>query len=205
MMGVSIVARMTALALSDGSTLVHSPIALDDQALASLGHVSFVVGPNKFHHLFISQVVERATSASLWVTEGLARKRGDLKVSGMFGRDPWPLAGEVEAVLVEGIPALDEVVLFHHASKTLVVADTLMNIHARSFGQRLYARLSDVLERPNVPRLARMMLRDKGAARRSVERILDLTPSRLVLAHGQVVERISSSELRAAFGPLLGD
>lgn len=44
-----------------------------------------VLGPNKFHHLYLAPWIELGAKA--WATQGLAKKRHDLEFDGLLGSD----------------------------------------------------------------------------------------------------------------------
>ena len=74
-LGLEMGTRMTVV--RSGSELVlHSPVAPDEALraeLAELGEVRRVIGPNRFHHLFLGD-----WQAEIWGPPGLIQKRGDL-------------------------------------------------------------------------------------------------------------------------------
>ena len=54
--GLEVGARMTVVRLPDSKLLIHSPIAVTDELLkevSALGPVSYLVAPNRLHHLCI--------------------------------------------------------------------------------------------------------------------------------------------------------
>src|SRR6185369_5835835 len=59
--GLPVGTRMTVIRLADGSLLLHSPVELDAglrQELDAVGHVRYVVAPNRVHHLYAGRVAE---------------------------------------------------------------------------------------------------------------------------------------------------
>src|SRR5262245_39902746 len=86
--GLPVGTRMTVIRLPGGRLLLHSPVALDDAlraALDSLGRVSYVVAPNRVHHLYAGDVAKSYPEARLWVAPGLERKRPDLAFVALLG------------------------------------------------------------------------------------------------------------------------
>ena len=70
--------RMTLIRLSGDRLWVHSPICLDDDLRArieALGKVTYLVSPNKLHHLFLSAWKERYPEADVYASPGLRRHR----------------------------------------------------------------------------------------------------------------------------------
>ena len=92
-LGVGLTTRMTIVRLADGILMVHSPIHLTDElksAVASTGRVGFIVAPNRFHHLFVSDWQKAYPDAQTFCAPGLDTKRADLKFTAILGDDPPP-------------------------------------------------------------------------------------------------------------------
>jgi len=198
--GTPVVTRMTLLRLADGSLFVIGPVARSpelDREVAPLGPVRFVIAPNRYHHLYAGAWA-RHPDARLYGAPGLAKKRRDLHLHGTLGSiAPPEWAEQIDQELVGGLPILNEVVFFHRASRTLVVTDLFFNYPpAKSLFVRLVRMLEDCDGKFTVPRLVRLMIRDRRAFARSVERILSWDFDRLVMAHGTVLE--SGGHARAA-------
>ena len=73
--------RMAVARLPGRRLWLWSPIRADAEildALAELGEVSFLVAPNKLHHLFLGDWLEHFPAARLYASPGLMKKRPDL-------------------------------------------------------------------------------------------------------------------------------
>jgi hypothetical protein len=207
--GIEIGARMTVVRLPGSRLLLHSPIAMSAQLaeqVERLGAPAFIVAPNRFHHLHARDWRSAYPSSRLYVAPGLETKRADLAVSGVLGESPLPdWSDVVDQAFVAGYPLANEVVFFHRPSGTLITSDLLFNIGARSPAlTRLAFRLSGAYGRPASTSLERRMVRDREAFRRSLERILGWPFSRVILAHGEVVEAGGREALAAAYAWVLG-
>ena len=83
--------RMAVARLHDGDVWVWSPVALDDalvDSVEAIGPVRHIVSPNKIHHLFLGEWVERWPDARLYAPPGLARKKPELKFDVELGDTP---------------------------------------------------------------------------------------------------------------------
>lgn len=120
---------MVLVRLRNGTLWAWSPIALDDalaQEIDRLGPVGDVVSPNKLHHLFLGAWKTRWPAARLHASPGLARRRRELRFDDELGDAPDPAwARDIDQVIFHGSFALEEVVFFHHASRTAVFADLI--------------------------------------------------------------------------------
>ena len=200
--------RMTVIRLAGGSLLLHSPVALDPQLrreLDSLGRVRFAVAPNRFHHLYAGEVAKAYPEARLWVAPGLEQKRPDLAIEGVLGDEaPGAWKEEVDQVFFRGRPFENEVVFLHRASRTLILCDLAFNFGPRMpFATRLVARLIGSYGRFGPSRLDPLLIRDRRAARQSLERILAWNFDRIVIAHGDVLGSGGSNALRSGYAWLL--
>ena len=185
-------ARMTVLRLPDRSLMLHSPVQLDaslSQALRELGAVKWLLGPSKVHHLFLADFVKASPDAALCGAPGLAEKRRDLAFQHVLAPQPppgWPES--VKLQLVEGAPLMNEVALLHTPSRTLVLTDLVFNVQPEVKNRaRLFHWLVGATGRFGPHRLIRFGIRDRAAARRSLDRILVWDFDRVVMSHGEVV------------------
>lgn len=208
--GLEVGTRMTVLRLPGSGLLLHSPVARSSELAAAvdrIGTPAVIVAPNRLHHLYVQQWSSAHPAARVLAAPGLETKRADLKIDAVLadGATPPEWGGAVDHVLVAGAPFVNEVVLFHRPSATLVASDLLFNVGRESPGlTRLAFRMFGAYGRPAVTPLERLLIRDRPAYVRSLERILAWPFERLVLAHGAVVERGGRAALTAAYDWLLG-
>jgi len=197
-------ARMTVVRLADGSLFLHSPVRLDEPTRAeldALGPVGSVVAPSKVHHLFVRDYLDAYPAARVYGAPGLAEKRKELALHGTLSDEaPAQWRGQIEQHLFRGAPYINEVVFFHSASRTLILTDLAFNVAAdQTDGARLFYRLIGAAGRFGPHRFARFLMRDRRAARASVERILRWDFDRVVVSHGAVLETGGRQRLEAAF------
>jgi Domain of unknown function (DUF4336) len=197
-------ARMTVARLDGGGLLLHSPVAIDPatkEALDAIGRVRWVVGPSRVHHLFLGDCVRAWPSAELYGAPGLAEKRKDLSFRGVVddALDP-PWGGVLRHHLFAGAPLLDEVVFLHRPSRTLVLTDLAFNVQPGERNRaRLFHWLVGAVGRFGPHRLIRLAIRDRAAARTSLAHILAWDFDRVVVSHGEVLERGGHAAVEAAF------
>lgn len=194
--------RMTVIRLADGGLWLHSPIAIDDATAAeldALGPVRHIVAPSLLHHLFAGAACERWPAATLHAPASLAAKRPTLKIGRPLAEDTrWP---ELDILAIAGAPKLDEHVFVHRPSGTLIVTDLLFNVHATpGLMSPLILRMVGAWKRLAQSRIWRSMVKDRAAARASVQRLLACEFSRLVPAHGVI---LVGADTRAQVGAAL--
>jgi hypothetical protein len=206
--GLEVGTRMTVIRLADGSLLLHSPVALEAglrRELDAIGRVRFAVAPNRVHHLYAGRVAEAYPEARLWVGPGLERKRPDLVFEAVLGDEaPAEWKGQVDQVFFRGRPYENEVVFCHRASRTLILCDLAFNFGPDAARPtRWLMRLLRSYGRFGPSKLDPLLIRDRGAARGSLERILAWDFDRVVVAHGDVLESGGREALREGYAWLL--
>jgi hypothetical protein len=197
-------ARMTVVRLPDGGLFVHSPVRLDAEtraALDTLGSVRYVVAPSRVHHLFVGDYATAYPTARLFAAPGLAEKRTDLRFDGVLSDDaPSEWRGLIDQHLFRGAPYINEVAFFHRASRTLILTDLAFNITRPARGRvRLFFALIGAVGHLGPHRLTRLLIRDRTAAKASVQRILTWDFDRVIVAHGDVLERGGAPRLIEGF------
>jgi hypothetical protein len=185
---VPIPVRMTVIRLGDGQLILHSPVPVSPELRAELdvlGPVGFIVVPEA-HGRFAHQVSQIYPSARLLTT--------------LADQPPAAWAGSVESVLVAGF-RLNEVVLFHRPSRTLVITDLCFNIQRSSSRvARAFFRANGMWQRFGPSRIIRALsVSDRATFRQSLERVLRWDFERIVPGHGDVIEHGGPAALRAAW------
>ena len=202
MLGLHLGTRMSVVRLDDGGLWIHSPIRLTAalrQAVDALGEVRHIVCPNIYHHLYAGDWVTAFPRALVYAPERLRRKRRDLRIDTVLDGAA-PLWGDqLRPVHIDG-STLDETVFVHRRARAIISSDLVENFSACEHGPtRLYLRASGVYGRVGWSRLLRWVYRDHTAARRSIDRLLACDVDRIVLAHGDVIERDARTALVETF------
>ena len=200
--GVECGTRMTIMKLSGGGLFVHCPVALDAgtrAAVEALGEVRAVAASSLYHHLYVQQWMDAYPEALFCACPGLPRKRTDLKFGHVLGDAPHPLWKDDLDQVPFTARFEREVVFFHAKSRTMICADALLNLRRHpSRTARAAALLMGNLA-PGKGWLEYWAVRDRKAARRQVDRMLDWDIERIVLAHGTLVDHDGRAVLRDAY------
>jgi hypothetical protein len=99
---------MTVMRVAGGDLAVHSAVRMsepDMQRLDAIGRVAFVIAPNPFHASEAPWYATRYPEAMTLIPEPMRRKQERrMRIDGTLGGG-WPeeLAGELEALLIEGL------------------------------------------------------------------------------------------------------
>lgn len=196
--------RMTVVKLNDGSLFIHSPVALTTELrleVGALGEVRHVVSPNKLHHLYMGEWQTAYPEAKIYASPGLREKRRDLNfASDLKDRPETAWANDLDQLIFGGSFVMKEVVFFHRASRTLLVADLLEHFcDDQPFFMRQLTRLFGMYNRAITPPDWRMTFWRKAKAREALHRILAWQPERIILAHGRMIESDGEAVLRRSF------
>ncbi len=199
--GLELGTRMTVVRLPGGELLLHSPVPTTPElvrAVGELGPVTYLIAPNRFHHMFVGEWQAHFPEAAIHVAPGLETKRADLSIASVLGNAPEPAWGDVlDQVAIGGFPFSNEIVFFHRPSATLIATDLAFHIGPKSPAlTRLAFRAAGVYERLAPTLLERALVRDRAAFRDSIARILAWPFDRVVIAHGEVFERGGHDALR---------
>jgi hypothetical protein len=202
--GLAVSSRMTVVRFEDGRLWIHSPVRFDEavaEQLRELGSVAWIVAPNRAHHLFARHAQRMFPQAALYGAPGLAAKRPDLAGLIELGDSvPPEWERDLDQVVIRGIPFVNEVVWFHKASQTLIMTDVLQCwVGKLPWNTSLYARLTGVRSRLDMPRTVRLVTRDRMLVAGSARAILQWPFTRVITAHNAIVEHDAHAAVARAF------
>lgn len=201
--GAKLPLRATVAALGEGGLAIYSPVAMtDDLALsvAKLGRVQYVIAPSGLHHMYVRQTLARFAGAKLLTCPAAVKKCKDLPVDGLLN-DGLPAAlGDVfSALTIEGAPQLQETVMVHKPTGTLLVTDLLFNVtQPRGLMSKFLLSCTGTNGRLAQSRLWQFYGKDKAALAASTRQMLALNWDRLVPCHGDVIEAGAKEAVTAA-------
>jgi len=206
--GLDFHARTTVIRLSSGELLVHSPSPVDDGLLGrihDIGPVAHLIAPGSYHYFHVAAWQDAFPEAMVWICPGVERKQPDLEFDWFLSDsapDAW--AGEIDQVLVRGNRLIWEVVFLDRPSKTLIVTDLLENIGEKSGAVDWQLKLwwkavFHMWDNPKPAPEYQMGWKDRRAAKRCLERILEWDFDRIVLSHGENIESDAKAVLRKAW------
>jgi Domain of unknown function (DUF4336) len=208
--GLPLSHRMTVIRLAGGGVVLHSPTRIDPclaDEIRRLGSVVAIVAPSWWHDLYLRETVRTFPEALLFGAQTLVRwRRAPTFADTLTDVPPALWQGEIDQQTIAGIGLfLDEVALYHRASKSLIVADLLFNLGESD--ARLTRALAPIVIGPypgcRFARLYRPFVLDRRRFRNAIERIADWDFDRIIVGHGRVVEFDAKSAFCSAFHWLL--
>jgi hypothetical protein len=204
-LGLAFGVRVTIVRLPDGGLWVHSPTPLTPElrsAVEALGPVRHIVAPNLLHYLSVGEWAAAWPDAVVHGPARLPEKQASLTVHRPHEQTPDPAWGGVlEPLTLRGLPQFDETLFVHAPSGTLISADLALAIPAelRHWWTQLYLRMAGIHGQTlGCSLVHKLALKDKPAARASLDAILERDWSRLVLSHSSVVDVPDVKELLAS-------
>jgi len=191
---------MTVARLSDGRLVIHSAVALADEAMRELeawGTPAFLVVPNGFHRLDAPAYKKRYPSLKVLTPKGARNKVAErVPVDGTY--DDFPSDPQVQLQPLAGVGDHEGAMIVRSADGvTVVLTDVVFNMDKKSdFLGWLFTSLFGSAPGPRVSRLYKMVaVKDKEALRADLER-LATTPElqRLVVAHEKLASGAAAAE-----------
>lgn len=213
--GLEIGTRMMVIRLNHGELVVISPIrptAKTIHPLNELGTVRYIIAPNLYHHLFLSQFKQHYPEAELWATSGLEHKRPDLVINQVLSEPDTgctiTLFNEIKAAHVTGFNTLDikgcmplnEWVFLHTKSRTLIMTDLAFHFdRSNSVITQWVAKLFGNYQQLRPSPLEKLATRDKQQVWQSIQAILAWDFERVIMAHGSIVERDGKRQFQLGY------
>jgi len=202
--------RMTVVQLTSGETWLHSPIAFDVGLATSLtdkAPIRHLVSPNKIHYAHIQEWKDAFPDATAWASPGVRERAQAQGVDVEFDADlgatpPDAWRADIDQTIIPG-SFLDEVVFFHRASRTLILADGIENFELPKIKQpyRFFVWAAGAYDpHGQMPIDLRSTFWSKkaevGAAARQM---IAWNPQRIVMSHGRLIDQDAVAALRYAF------
>jgi hypothetical protein len=200
--GVDLRRNVTVLRLGSGDLVIHSsaPFTAEDVAsIHALGRPRWLVDSMLDHDTFASQGRAAFPGATYLAPAGFSKRVG-FPVGELLPAPPeWNC--ELEALAIDGAPGFSEVAMFHVASRTLIVADLVMNFPPpNSLWMELLLRVAIGKEHePGFSRRLLMAIKDRAAFGASIKRLLEWDFERVVVGHGEVLEMDAKAKTAAMF------
>lgn len=197
--------RMALARLSSGDVWAWSPIALTPElasATEAIGPVRHIVSPNKLHHLFLQQWIDRWPHARVYAPPGLARRKPAIRFDETLADQPDPRwAADIDHVIFRGSFVMEEVVFFHRLSRTALFCD-LIQRHpdsAISGWKGMLMKLDGLVgSEGSAPREWRATFLKRKPARAARDKVLGWNAERLLIAHGECAASGADEIIRRA-------
>ncbi len=206
--GFTFTTRMTVVRLSNGTVWISSPVpvSLDTlKRITNLGPIRYLVAATPRHVWRLEHWHTLFPEAQLWTARRtlFTLQKGYLPVRGVLGDIPsseW--ADDFDQVAFKGNPLIEEVLFFHKQSH-IVLLDDLIQSHPPVTGKPLRNALFKAVGVADPPGGVGLDIRlsfiNRDAARRSLEKLLSWEFDKLIIAHGDCIEKEAKRFVENAF------
>jgi hypothetical protein len=203
--GLPLGRRLTVARGANGQVIVFSPQPFCERIIAELtpldGPGAFVI-PGRRHGVFLPDYFTSFPRAKFLAGKASLDDHPDWPLVELSPGMP-ELAG-FDVIEVEGMPAIREHVFFHRATRSLIVAELLLNIVERNgWLDRTLLQLAGIREQPGPSRLWRMLIKDRARFSASLQRVLELDFQRIIPLHGEVINDRAMPVFQEAFAEWL--
>jgi hypothetical protein len=201
LLGGDLKRAVTIVRLRSGDLVIHStgPFTPGDVAgILRLGKPGWLLEAMLQHDTFAQRGRQAFPEIPYLAPDGFADAVGFPTEPLIPAPSTW--GEELKVLRLDGNPSMQEHVVFHPLSRTLIVADLLFNFGPDTPGWTRFLLLAAVGARhhPGMSRRFRMSIKDKAAFQRSVETLLAWDFDRIIVGHGEIIETDGKRLLRSA-------
>ena len=201
MLGVNLGRNVTIIRLNAGKLIIHSTAPFtspDVAAIRELGEPEWIVDTLLRHDTFAAQGRVAFPSARYLAPEGFSKDPG-LRIEPLVP-PPAEWTEEVAVASVEGAPEFGEIVTLHRPTRTLIVADLIINfVGEQNLWAKLLLRIAAVGGKhdPGMTVPFKKAIRDEAAFAASLRTILSWDFDRIIVGHGTPIPAGGKEILRA--------
>jgi hypothetical protein len=202
MLGVDLQRNVTILRLSSGKLVIHSsaPFTANDiSVIRKLGEPAWLADVLLRHDTFAREG-QAAFPDALYLAPDGFQVEGASSVPLLPAPAEW--GEEIEVIPVGGIPAYGEIVMFHRATRTLIVGDLLINFSGKQdLLSKVFLKIGAAKGKydPGVTRPLMNAIEDAQALASSLRQILTWDFDRIIVGHGDPIRSGGKAKLRSAF------
>jgi hypothetical protein len=179
------------------------------QRAAGTRAVRHLVSPNQFHYAHIGEWAKAFPDAVSWASPRVRQRARARHVDIDFTRDlveanpPEEWGREIDQTLFPG-GYFKEFIFFHKASKTLILADTILNLELDKITEPwrtatkftgMYHPYGQIFFGMRLP-----LLLQRKKAEAAIEKIHSWQPQRILLSHGRCFDADADKVVRRIFG-----
>lgn len=213
--GIDVGTRMSVIRLKS-ELIIISPIKPNEEIihqLNNIGQVAYIIAPNLYHHLFISEFQAIYTSAKLIIPKGLNIKLPNLDFAHLLNDNEGSIENQIDYLLIDGFKVLDrfgastlnEYVFFHKDSRTLILTDTAFHFDGNfTFKTQLAARLLGIYGKLAPSFLEKLASKETQKVKQSLQKVFEWDFDRVIMAHGSIVETGAKLKLKQGYENFLG-
>ena len=201
MLGVDLRRNVTVVRLLSGQLLIHSTapfLAADVAGIRRLGEPAWLLDGVLRHDTFAQEGRNAFPGIPYLAPEGFSELAGVKTHPIVPSPDEW--VGELRALEIQGMGNMRDTVVLHETSRTLIVTELLFNFEDEQplWNEMLLRVAVGGQHHPGMSRPYRHAVKDEAAFLASMRTILEWDFDRIIVGHGDVIEREGKEKLRAA-------
>ena len=208
--GLSVGTKMTVIRLKSGKLVVISPIKIDESIInqiKEIGNVAYIIAPNIYHYLFISEFKALYPKANLLAAPGFETKRPEIPIEHTLREGENLFSDEIEYILFDGMKTFDfenalmnEFVFFHPESYSLILTDTAFHFDQTfPLVTQLTSRIIGGYKKISPSILEKLATQEKEKVKQAVKKVLLWDFKRVIMAHGSIVENDAKPKFREGY------
>lgn len=180
--------------------MIYSPVHLSESMIAELkqlGEVAAIIAPNLFHHMYLRDCISALPQARVLIAPGLEKKIGVIPNAEEFTAKTEFGTQEIDHFMFTG-HALQETIIFHRATGTLITADLIYNYGPRQYpAERMFFRTIGCYGAPKVAFYHRFAITDKKSVANLIKTVSSWKIRRIIMSHGDIIESDEASSIFA--------
>ncbi|MGI9242128.1 MAG: hypothetical protein ACR2RV_15120 [Verrucomicrobiales bacterium] len=189
---------VSVIRLGSGKLVIHSTAKFSEshvKEIEGLGEPGWLVEATYFHDTCARVGREAFPDIPYLVPPGF-EGAGGLATS-VLCPAPAEWGEELQVIEIGGMPKVREHAFYHRPSKTLILADLMFNLppEVGRWTQIFLRATAGIRNYPDMSRLFRLMIKDRGEFISSMQRIIDLDFDKIVVAHGDPIIDDAKSRL----------
>jgi len=202
-LGADLRRNVTVVRLLSGKLLIHStaPFSPADVAvIRQLGEPGWLLDGVLRHDTFAHEGRNAFPGIPYLAPPGFTEQAGVETIPLVPCPDEW--LGKLRALEIQGMPEMRDTVILHEPSGTLIITELLFNFgDDQPIWTELLLRAAIGGEHhPGMSRPFKHAVKDEAAFIASVRTILEWNFDRIIVGHGDVIERDGKARLRGALG-----
>lgn len=197
---MSLPVRSVIVRLSKANVFISPGSQLSTTQLKSAAPITDLVAPNFLHTKGIPVALKEFPQAKVWGPVGANEKKSDIPWNAELNLQTWPYQDELVLIPIQGLPATQECIFFHKASKTLILCDLTFNLtHPKGLGAWLVLHTAGSYKKFAMSRFVKALVKDKKAFLNSLQEIFKYDFETISVSHGDLIQNNAKEKLRQAF------
>lgn len=191
--------RSTVVSVAGARLLISPGSTLKREQLLAAGPITDLVVTNFLHSGGVLKALEVFPEARVWGPKGIRAHKPQIPWTHEIQAESWPYQGELSVIPVRGMPAVREQVFLHHPSKTLIVTDLAFNlVRPKGLLSWVFLKAFGTYKRFAISRFFLGAVKKEDEFKASLREILSHDFDRLVMSHGEVLERGAKEKFQLA-------